>query len=144
MNKRSYEALYLRIKSKAVEHQAILFELFENANLAPGHTQVLDELEYHLLKMSEFEGALILLQERFLNELLEAQKEPSETKNWEHLLEKVSAIAEQVKPPAVALSSEELSTRSVSFRESAGTPPPITVAPKKRRSRKKKSEDSDE
>jgi hypothetical protein len=144
MNKRAYEALYLRLKAKALEHQNIILELLENPTLGPGRTDLIDALEDHLLKLGEYEGALLLLANRFQSIMVEAQKFPRDDQRWAHLLEKIDAIAHHLKPPAVSLSEEDLSARSSAFRNSIGAPPPVTPAPKKTRRKKKKMDSNDE
>jgi len=144
MNKRAYEALYLRLKAKALEHQNTVLELLENSNVGPGHTEIIEELEHHLLKLGEYEGAVMLLGNRFQPIITEALKFPAEDQRWAHLLEKIDAIAHHLKPPGASLSKEDLAARSTAFRESAQMAPPVKAADKKSRRKKKKTDKTDE
>ena len=144
MNRRAYEALYLRLKAKAIEHQNIVLELLENPIVAGPEADLIDTLETHLLKQGEYEGALILLSSRFEPLVVEAQKIPRDNQRWAHLLEKIDAIANHFKPPAASLSKEDLAARSTAFRESAQMAPPVKSADKKSRRKKKKTDKADE
>jgi len=126
MNRRIYEATFLKAQSTAIECYEKCIRVLKGQY--SGEDPV-EELTRQLANLKNAEDMLSLMKLRFQDDAVNFQQIQAEPQ-WRTLMERIVNIERHLAPPPddqVALEKDDLSARSTSFRESQGGKLPYKV-----------------
>ena len=126
MNRRIYEAAFLKAQSTAIESYEKCIRVLKGQY--SGEDPV-EELTRQLANLKNAEDMLSLMKLRFQDDVVNFQQAQTDPQ-WTTLMDKIVDIERHVAPPPgdpVTLEKDDLSARSSSFRESQGGKLPYKV-----------------